>query len=140
MPTAAGLVGVVAALVLGILGMHSLAQHGAAPAPGHHQTSTPTGVDPHAAHPPPDHEPIATGAAPSSPGHADHGSMSDTVMLCAAMLLAAAAGLLPALGLVRIAHVAPLSLRPLFRLPVLHATARAGTGPPSLWELSVNRC
>jgi hypothetical protein len=62
------------------------------------------------------------------------------VMLCAAMLLAAAAGLLLVRRLVRVASRPPASLRPAVRVPSLVATARAWTGPPAVWEFSVVRC
>jgi hypothetical protein len=145
--TTAGLVAVVAALVLGILGMHGLGQHG----PMSHRDQPVTAVvsvDPHAAHPAPDHTPVAIDTsrthATSTSGFGtspdDHGSVGDMVMLCVAMLLAAVAGVLLTLRIVRFAHHAPLSLRPLFRVPTFPATARAGTGPPAVWEFCVVRC
>ncbi len=70
----------------------------------------------------------------------DHESAGDMVMLCVAMLFAAAAVVLLTLRLVRFAHRAPLSLRPLFRVPTFPANARVGTGPPAVWEFSVVRC
>lgn len=159
--TTGGLIAVVGALGLGILGMHGLTQHGASPVPASRQSVAAVSVDPHAAHPAPHHKPVATetgtqtstetstGAAASaspaaSPGSGasspTHGSASDIVRLCGAMLLAAAAGLLLALRLVQFGHLAPASLRPLFRVPAFPATARAGTGPPPVWEFSVVRC
>ena len=103
-------------------------------------------VDPHVNHPAPDHPPLAAGTTGTTAEAGwgsrpdDHGSAGDMMMLCAAMLLAAAAGVLLAVRLVRIAHGVPLGLRPLFRVPTLPATARAGTGPPAVWEFSVVRC
>lgn len=146
--TAAGLVAVVGALVLGILGMHGLTQHGAAPAHSSHPPVAAVSADPHAAHPAPDHQPVTTEAAqsapaatPTGPGSSnDHGTGSDMVMLCAAMLLAAAAGVLLGLRRLRGTVRTPRSLRPLLRLPAFAATARVGTGPPGVWEFSVVRC
>ena len=142
--TAAGLVAVVAALVLGILGMHGLSQHGATAHAGPQVAAV--AADPHASHPAPDHTPIAAGAASDSraptlgASPSDHGSGADMVMLCAAMLLAAAIGVLIVLRLLRVVHRAPLSLVPAVRVPTFSATARAGTGPPAVWEFSVVRC
>lgn len=147
--TTTGLVAVIGALVLGILGMHGLSQHGATPPGSTHAPAAAVTVDPHAAHPAPDHTPVAaesgaaTAAGASGPAAAaqDHsGVASDMVMLCAAMLLAAAAGVLLALRLLRVALRTPLSLRPLVRVPAFAATARARTGPPAAWEFSVVRC
>jgi hypothetical protein len=126
--TAAGLAAVVAALVLGILGMHALSQHGAA---AHGTQPVATAVaDYHASHPAPDHTPVAT----------DQGSGPDMAMLCVAMLLTAAVGVLLALHLMRVVHRAPLSLLPAVRVATFRATARGGTGPPAVSEFSVVRC
>jgi hypothetical protein len=149
--TTAGLVAVIGALVFGILGMHGLSQHGATPAPSTPGSIAVVAGDPHAAHPAPDHKPVAveTSAAAvadsadsASAAAADNhpGVASDMVMLCAAMILAAAAGVLLALRLLRVPFRAPSSLRLLMRVPELAATARAGTGPPPAWEFSVVRC
>ena len=142
--TAAGLVAVVGALVLGILGMHGLHQHGAT-TPGSQPVAS-VSADPHAHHPAPDHTPIATDTAGISSAPVvgslsdDRESAGDMVMLCVAMLLAAAVGVLLGLRLRLIAHRAPLSLMPVVRVPTFPATARAGTGPPAAWKFSVVRC
>lgn len=142
--TTAGLGVVVAALVLGIVGMHGLSQHGVVS-----DDTLPVAamnVEPHASHPAPDHAPIAVeaGASPTKVGIGpppdDHGSDGDMVMLCVAMLLAVAVTVLLRVRLARVAHRTPLGLRPLFRVPTFPATTRAGTGPPAVWEFSVVRC
>src|ERR687897_13466 len=142
--TTAGLGAVVGALVLGILGMHSLGQHSPTTHDTHRVVASAT-VDPHASHP--DHAPVTVGAARTTvgdgglgPSSDDHEPAVDMVMFCAAMLLAAAAGVLLTLRLVRPGHRAPLSLRLLFRALAIAATARAGTGPPAVWGFSVVRC
>lgn len=141
--TTAGLAAVVAFLVLGILGMHGLGPPGATT-----HTVRPiaaASLDPHANHPAPDHTPVTTDAAgtgvgglPATP--VDDESAREMVMVCAAMLLAAAVGALVALRLVRFAYRAPLSLIPAMRVPAFPVTSRAGTGPPAVWEFSVVRC
>lgn len=143
--TTAGLVAVVAALVLGILGMHGLGQHGAT---GHgSQLAAAASADPHASHPAPDDGPLATDAAstaargPAAGAMSDgHGSGADMAMLCVAMLLTAAVGVLLALRLMRLVRRAPPALLPATHVLTLPATARAGTGPPAVWEFSVVRC
>jgi hypothetical protein len=139
----AGLSAVVAAIVLGILGMHGLAHdpmsmsgasHSAAVATvvdstGHDMTTTV--IDPVSAS-----TPGGTVAEVPAPAH----SMGDMVMLCAAMLLAVAVGILLALRLRQRAPSVPISLRP---RPPNHAfpvTARIGIGPPAVWRFSVVRC
>lgn len=135
--------------MLGILGMHGLSQHGATPAGSTPGSITAVSVDPHAAHPAPDHAPVAAGSGASTlvdanaaGSAADHhpGTASDMVMLCAAMILLTAAGVLLARRLLRVAFRPPLSLRPQVRVPAFAATARCGTGPPAVWEFSVVRC
>jgi hypothetical protein len=148
MVTAAGLVVVVGALVLGILGMHGLGGHGAA-THGNLPPVAAVTVDPHAGHAAPDRSTVTTGTIgtpllpadgglSSSPD--DHGSSRDVVMLCAAMVLAGAVGVLLALRLQPFGRLAPLHLRAPVRGSTLPATARQGTGPPAVWEFSVVRC
>lgn len=139
----AGLVAVVGAIVLGILGMHAFAHdpmqmpgadHGVAVAttvdPASHDMTT-TAIDATAAS-----APGETVADVRVPAH----SMGDMVMLCAAMLLAVAAGILLALRLRQ--HIAsiPISIRPRPCSRTFPVTARVGIGPPAEWKFSVVRC
>ena len=147
-PTSLALLGLVAALVAGILGMHALAGHGTPAA----ASAVVTAPDGHAAqegafaagasHA--DHEHGAASAHPissSSHGDADgsgHG-LGGVVVLCAAMLAAAALGLL-ALLVVRL--VRRVRLLRLARLAARIQPVRwaRGTGPPPVWQFSVIRC
>ncbi len=135
-PVRVGILVAVAAVVLGILGMHALSLHGtaatgASPAGGLHAVS--------------DHTPAeattATADAPDGEHDSGHGGAGhDAVMLCVAML-AAAAGMLLALAGLR--HRAPPVWAELPAALALRVTARArpgGTGPPPVWEFSVVRC
>ena len=130
----AALVALVAALVVGILGMHALPLHG----PPSEAYAVATAPD-HGGHV------AADGAASSAPagsapdhgsgGHADH-----LLMLCAAMLAVAALLLLAGL-LVR--AVRPVRLVGAFAPVALAATVRSwvrATGPPPAWRFSVVRC
>jgi hypothetical protein len=144
------LAGLVAALAVGILGMHGLAGHGtpaaaAAPAASMAQMSTMV-------------TPAVHDAGMATTSHADHDSRhvsghdsghvsghdsghgtAGTVMLCVVMLAAAALTLLVVLA----AGV----LRPLLPDAFMPATVREqalqwvrGTGPPHEWQFSVIRC
>lgn len=141
----------VAALVVGILGMHALATHGThAPALAAAASSvTPAGetageMAGHrmAAGHPTGHSARLAAADTSTvgderpgPGH-DMGSM---VMLCVVMLVAAAVGLLALLVSRRVGPLLPAAFQP----AVAHAAAARrvrGTGPPHVWAFSVIRC
>ncbi|MBM7507501.1 hypothetical protein JOE61_001315 [Nocardioides salarius] len=139
-PVGVGLLVAVAALVLGILGMHALGLHGVgvshgAPASGVSVApaadSTGTAVE-HGAH----HGTVAA----ADEGHGLPHGAAEMVVLCAAML-AAAAGMLLALAGLR--HRAPPVWAELRSALALRVTSRArpgGTGPPAVWEFSVVRC
>ncbi len=119
--TAAGVVGVIAAVVLGVLGMHGFTLHGAVPVGG---TA---------------HHPVLTSSDASTTQHGHH-TVGGTEELCLAMLLTAASGVLLALLLRRVAHAGRLQLAPLHRRFRNVAAAGAGAGPPYLWDFSVVRC
>lgn len=147
---------VVVAIVLGILGMHGL------DAPGVHlsHVTTPSAMmlaeaTTSSAAVMPDHGPVAAGhgdvhstarGGKGAAGHAsgeigDVGGMGGMMMLCAAMLVGAAAALLAFLvrrGRQRrvwaVLQRAGRAWRPEPRV------VRAGTGPPSVWRFSVIRC
>ncbi|QBX56762.1 hypothetical protein EXE58_15720 [Nocardioides seonyuensis] len=157
-PTAAraaspmGLAVLIAALVVGILGMHALASHGtpAAPAASNATSMTGTTSDHHPAMPSVDsHEGHVPSAGPHStdavtggggdPGSGPGHDMASMVMQCIGMLAAAA---LPLLARLAVGFVRPL--RPAVFLPadVLERTFHwvRSTGPPSVWQFSVIRC
>jgi hypothetical protein len=145
------LAALVAALVVGILGMHALASHGApaAPAAASSAMSMPgvadvreaamTSGDSHGARP---HD--ASAAQPSGHASSDSGSgsghgMAGMVLLCVVMLAAA--------GLTLLAVFAAGHLRRLLPTAFMPAAAREralqwsrGTGPPHEWQFSVIRC
>lgn len=138
-PHRAALAALVAALVVGILGMHALTLHGpsseayaAAPIAAHGDHAATV----HAA----TQEPATSGPAGSAAGygsgqHADH-----LLMLCAAMLAVAALLLLARL-LVR--SVRPVRLVGAFESPAPTPAVRwwvRATGPPPAWRFSVIRC
>ena len=151
----------VAALVVGILGMHALASHGtpaaaAAPAssmatmsttgmPAGHDAAMTAGTS-HAGH---DHavatsrpatQATSTSVDPAaSSGHGPGHGMAGMVMLCVVMLAAAALTLLVVL--------AAGLFRPLLPAAFMPAAVRdralrwvRGTGPPYEWQFSVIRC
>ncbi|WP_248581094.1 hypothetical protein [Nocardioides sp. InS609-2] len=132
---------VVVSIVLGIVGMHALNTHGVMSNADH---AVMTGeASEHVAGQMAVTDEAATsvpGAAAATPaGGAGHG-LGDMVMLCVAMLAAAAGILLLLLaGLRRIprtwAHLpaAPTTVPQWF-------VARLGAGPPPEWEFSVTRC
>jgi hypothetical protein len=137
-PTGFALMGLVAVLVAGILGMHALGGHGT-PAAANAVVAR-TSPDPHAAH---EHgaaasvPAISSGSAHEGADRSGHG-LGGMVVLCAVML-AAALGLLALL-------VVPLVRRVRFvRLARLAARIQPvrwvrGTGPPPAWQFSVIRC
>jgi hypothetical protein len=152
--TRAALAGLVAALVLGILGMHALANHGtpaasmasamasadpiaetsshkAVMAPGasrngHEQAASTT------------HSSPATAAASGTPAGSGH-DMTGTVMLCVVMLAAAALTLVGLLAGGVLRPLLPDAFKP---AAVRERTVQwvRGTGPPPVWQFSVIRC
>lgn len=129
--------GVVVAIVLGILGMHALSL---CCTPCSAATSGPTGAT--TGH---HHAPAATADStpsidPASSDSEESGlSLSDIVMLCMAMLAGAAfvRGLLAVLRVDRFGAVlrtAAACFRPTSWLSPI------GTGPPPAWQFSVIRC
>lgn len=138
-PTGFALMGLVAVLVAGILGMHALGGHGT-PAAATAVVAR-TGPDPHAAH---EHgaaasvPAISAGSTHEGADRSGHG-LGGMVVLCAVMLAAAALGL-PALLVVRL--VRRVRLVRLARLAARIQPVRwvRGTGPPPAWQFSVIRC
>jgi hypothetical protein len=140
------LVPAVLAVVLGILGMHGLSTHGATAAGTPLVDTAPAAASGHATSHPTDHaagHPTGPSSGPAA-DHADqhdHGGAGSTVMLCVAMLVAAAATLVTLLvrrswpALTRAAQ-APCARRSHPRPALL----RIGTGPPVAWRFSVVRC
>ena len=137
------LTAVVASIVLGIVGMHTLSTHGVTGSMDHSTMSSPiTGTHGH-----------AFGEPAMSPATGEHAGMSSTapdggeghtvggmVMLCFAMLAATAGALL--LLLVGLRH-SPRVWAHWFTAPTTVArwvTDRLGTGPPYVWQFSVIRC
>lgn len=148
-PTGLALLGLVAVLLAGILGMHALAGHGTpaaaaavvAPAPDRHAAHAGT-LAPGASHTDDEHgaasAPPVSSSSHGDPGRSGHG-LGGMVALCAAMLAAAALGLLALLvgRLVRrVRLVRPARLVARIQ-PVRWAR---GTGPPPVWQFSVIRC
>jgi hypothetical protein len=164
-PTAARLSGrtalaaFVAALVVGILGMHALGTHGTttAPAPATASSTATTGAMP--AHesmtsgdssPAHDHAAVssastsATTSGADTEAEADAGSgsghdMGAMAVLCVVMLAAAALRFLVLLAVRIVRPLLPAAFHP------AAAPARAlpwvrGTGPPHVWAFSVIRC
>lgn len=137
-PHRAALATLVAALVVGILGMHALTLHdpsseayAAAPTAAHGDHAG-SHVDMHESAP---GGPAGETPEDGSGHHADH-----LLMLCAAMLAVAALLLLAGL-LVRI--VRPVRLVGAFAPLAPTATVRSwvrATGPPPAWQFSVIRC
>ena len=138
-----GLAALVAALVLGILGMHALGAGAHAATPdasgltgltGMSAMDVMTGMADPVATTDQDHGPLhASGHAPLP----HHGGM---VMLCALMLAGAAVWLLLLLVQRRLrGPLLPPALQP---APALLRAGRwvRDTGPPAVWEFSVVRC
>jgi hypothetical protein len=67
-------------------------------------------------------------------------STGEMLMLCAAMLLVAAASALLAVRLRRLASAGGFSIDRLLPGTAWLLPARVGTGPPYVWEFSVVRC
>ena len=137
-PLGVGLLVAVAALLLGILGMHALGLHGVshgAPAPGVSVAppagATGTAVE-HGAH-------HGTEAA-ADEGHGPQHGAAEMVVLCAAMLAAAAGMLLVLAGLRHRAPPVWAELRSALALMVTSRARPGGTGPPAVWKFSVVRC
>lgn len=137
-PTGFALMGLVAVLVAGILGMHALGGHGT-PAAATAVVAR-TSPAPHAAH---EHgaaasvPAIASGSAHEGADRSGHG-LGGMVVLCAVML-AAALGLLallvvPLVRRVRFVRLARLAPR------IQPVRWVRGTGPPPAWQFSVIRC
>lgn len=125
-------------IVLGIFGMHALAHHGTTqePAPPMSAGATPSAMT------------MAAGLAYDSDSHGTAAgntgepgrSLGGVVMLCVAMLVAAAASLLGILGLLRRVPRVWAVLCPTVIARVARQVAPRGTGPPSVWQFSVIRC
>lgn len=131
------LAALVAALVVGILGMHALTLHGtsseayAAPAAAHGD---------HAAGHGDTHGSAAGAPAGSAPEEGSGHHAGHLLVLCAAMLAGAALLLLAGL-LVRVMRPVRLlgAFAPLAPTAAVRSWVRA-TGPPSAWQFSVIRC
>ena len=144
-----------AAVILGILGMHALARHDAMPPGGtvdrpsagaavtlmpmghaHRAGGTVASDDAPVAGTRPTSAAVGTSVrAVDPPGS----PMSTMIMLCAAMLLTAGGALL-VLRLRRLVGTGGLPPAPPRRPLVTRLAARVGTGPPYVWEYSVVRC
>jgi hypothetical protein len=134
--------GCLAGVVLGILGMHAFVQH--CPDELHSPTAVASSVVGFVADAGPVLASHATARADAT-GHAaavgapENGSLCDTLVLCAFLVLGAGAGLVLALrpraGLTATRWLSRLQAG-LPRAPV----TRLGTGPPSVWEFAVIRC
>lgn len=125
-----------AAVILGIVGMHTLMQH--CPAPQHAMTT----AGPHVAHDAGEHMtapavPLDDAAKALLAADRPTGGGGDALMLCAAMLLGAGALLTLML---RRRYNRPLTLLRL-KLPTWRPPAFvAGTGPPPTLAFAVFRC
>jgi hypothetical protein len=141
-PTRLLLLALLAAITIGIVGMHGFTRHGAMPVhdAAHHQAASAE---------------IATGPAVGQTAVAfmsaevdssvaalgnSGPSTGEMLMLCAAMLLVAAASALLAVRLRRLASAGGFSVDRLLSGTVRLLPARTGTGPPYVWEFSVVRC
>jgi hypothetical protein len=140
----------VAALVVGILGMHALGTHGTTPAPAvsgmamtggmpAHETTTPGDSPQGQAHV------LTSGASTSvADNQAGTGSgsghdMGTMAMLCVVMLAAAALTLLVLLAVRIVRPLLPAAFHPAVALSRAAQWVR-GTGPPHEWAFSVIRC
>lgn len=140
------LAAVVVSIVVGIVGMHALNTHGVLGSTDHATMTSPM-TSPMTSLMTGAHADTSSGmsAGPETGSPADvvpagdNGpSMGSMVMLCFAML-AAAAGALLFLGLLRTPR--DRAHRPSSASTVVRwITARLGTGPPYVWEFSVIRC
>lgn len=140
----------VAAIVLGIIGMHALSNHGVMGTTDHSTMTSPVTSLLDGAHGD-THGSTATGPVtspttgahagmPAGPDGGDGHNLGSMVMLCFAMLAAAAGALLLLfLGLRRKPRIR--AHRPGALTTVTKwVTARLGTGPPYVWNFSVIRC
>lgn len=150
----------VGALVLGILGMHALANHGAPAAAGTasstmsmtgtaavtsaHEAAMASGDshDGHAHSTATKSSMAAPGAsveAGDDPGPGSGHGMASMVMLCVVMLAAAALTLLTLIATGFLRRLQPAAFMP---AAVLERALRwvRGTGPPHEWQFSVIRC
>jgi hypothetical protein len=141
---------VIAALVIGIFGMHGMVA-GAGRSMGkmgEHATTAPAAQpmsSPDLSTSTAPHTPAATGVSASTKAtslHAGSADMGDMLMLCVAVLTAGAGALLAALRLLALRRqsltglLSPRRTGVLLRLVASDAT----TGPPPVWEFSVIRC
>ena len=125
-----------AAIILGIVGMHALMQH--CPAPAHPVTAS-AGVaqmSHHADEALMSAMPVAAVSLVEAIGQPG-GSVDDMLMICAAMLLGAGALLLLLFSRRTERPIALTRPRPSVRRPPL---ARIGTGPPPTLAFTVIRC
>jgi hypothetical protein len=136
----------VAAIVLGIIGMHALSTHGVMGITDHSTMTGPT-VSPMVGA----HGDMSTGPVtsppigehtgmPAGPDGEDGHNLGSMVMLCFAMLAATAGALL--LLLLGLRYKPRVWDYPLPAPTTLTrwVTARLGTGPPYVWNFSVIRC
>ncbi|MEO5664354.1 MAG: hypothetical protein ABIR39_13825 [Nocardioides sp.] len=133
----------VAAVVLGIIGMHALSTHGVMGTTDHSTMTSPVSSLLDGAHDDTHGSTATTGAhagLPALPDGGDGHSPGSMVMLCFAMLAAAAGALLLlSLGLRRKPRVRT-HRRGVLTTVTKVVTARLGTGPPYVWNFSVIRC
>jgi hypothetical protein len=147
------LAALVGLLVVGILGMHALATHGTPATPAGaatmamptatsgHQGAMTSDDSLHAHEHPADTTTAPAGSPGGSPG-AVPGSghdLGDMVMLCVAMLAAAAVTLLLLLAVRIIGALLPAAFQPAAARVRARQWVR-GTGPPHVWAFSVIRC
>lgn len=141
------LAALVAALVVGILGMHALASHGTSGATTSVSMTATTGHNPamaagvsheghaHAAATPLTAQASVETGADSGSGH----DMAGMVMLCGVMLAAAAMTLLVLLAAGVFRPLLPAAFQPAVVVERALRWVR-GTGPPHEWQFSVIRC
>jgi hypothetical protein len=152
------LVAAVVAIALGILAMHAIALHGICHQPTLRAATS--AMTPEMGHPAHDGPGFAASSHHEPPAHATGGDthagavapsgaaaptagepgISHMVLLCVAMLAAAAGTLLALRALIR---RAPRVWAVLRRAPSRRITGwlpSTGTGPPPVWEFSVIRC
>ena len=141
----------VAAVVLGIIGMHALASQGTPAAPavapstmtGMNAATHEAAMNSGASHDPHDHAGPASGSTRSMAdtlhaGSAGH-DMTSMMMLCVVMLVAAALTLLVLLAAGILRPLLPATFQPADVRARAVAWVR-GTGPPHEWQFSVIRC
>ena len=137
-----GLLGVlVVSVVLGIVGMHALNTHGVMGAEHSTVTTTMTGAHADMATAPVTGDPAGLTAHTSSTAHGGDGpSLGSMVMLCFAMLVATAGALLLLFVGLRRRSRAGIHRPTVHTTAATRVTARLGSGPPYVWQFSVNRC